>query len=274
MLSKLKTPIFVAVMGVSLSACANLYNTAKQASPPGDSYAAALFKNYMMLADSERREEDWTDANFFSGKALAAADNMPQGPQELADRMLADNFLAELSPARESLMAALNDGAAVRSPEAVAMAVAGFDCWMQEAEEGHQPDDIAACKKMFMDGMAGIASKPMMMSAGPWTVFFDFDKAMVKADQKGVVDEAGMSAAKMAGASVVVSGHTDTSGPAQYNLGLSARRAEAVVKILNSLGIDSSHINVSATGESDLAVPTADGVREPKNRRVEIRILK
>jgi len=274
MLSNLKTPVLVAVMGLSLSACANLYNTAQEATPPGDAYASALFKNYMMLADSERREEDWTDANFFSGKALSAADSLPQGPQELSERMLDESFLSELAPARAQLVSGLDHGGAVRHPEAAAMAVAGFDCWMQEAEEGHQADDIAACKKMFMDGMEGMKDKPMMMSVGPWTVYFDFDKAMVKADQESVVAEASQSAAKMPNAAVVVSGHTDTSGPAQYNLGLSAQRAQAVVDILNSLGIDSSRINVSATGEADLAVPTEDGVREPKNRRVEIRVLK
>ncbi len=270
MLSNLKTPILVAVLGLSLSACANLYNTAKEATPTGDSYSQALFKNYMMLADSERREEDWTDANFFSGKALAAADGMPAGPQELGERMLAENFLAELAPARDSLVAALNGGGAARNPEAAAMAVAGFDCWMQEAEEGHQPDDIAACKKMFMDGMDGMEPG---MAMGPWTVYFDFDKAMVKSDQQAALDEAAQAAASMSGAPVIVSGHTDTSGPADYNLGLSASRAQAVVDALSALGIDSSRVNVSATGEEDLAVPTADGVREPQNRRVEIRVV-
>lgn len=272
MLSNIKIPILVAVMGLSLSACANLYDTAKETTPSGDSYSQALFKNYMMLADSERREEDWADANYFAGKALAAADGTPQGPQELAERDLAEPFLAELAPARDDLMMKLDGGAAASYPEAAAMAVAGFDCWMQEAEEGHQPDDIAACKKMYMDGMAGMHDQPMM-SMGPWTIYFDFDKAMVKAGQRDAVEAAAESAASMSGSPLIVSGHTDTSGPAQYNLDLSARRAQAVVEILNSLGIDSSRINVSATGEEELAVPTADGVREPKNRRVEIRVL-
>jgi OmpA-OmpF porin, OOP family len=262
-------------MGLSLSACANLYDTAKKAAPSGDSYAQSLFKNYMMLADSERREEDWTDANFFSAKALATTSGLPLGPQELAERKLAPKFLEELTPARASLVSALDGGASVRHPEAAAQAVAGFDCWMQEAEEGHQADDIAACKKMFMAGMAGLADKPkMMMSMGPWTVYFDFDKAKVMGDGSDVVMKAAEAAAKVAGAPLVVSGHTDTSGSAKYNLGLSARRSQAVVDILSSLGIDSGRVNVSATGEADLAVPTKDGVREPKNRRVEIRILK
>ena len=129
MLKYLKTPVIVAVMGLGLSACANLYDTAKQSAPAGGSYEQALFKNYMMLADSERREEDWTDANFFSGKALAAASGTT-GPQELGERMLTEANLAELGPARDALTGALAGGAAADHPDAAAMAVAGFDCWM------------------------------------------------------------------------------------------------------------------------------------------------
>jgi len=272
MLSNLKTPVLVAVMGLSLSACAQLYDRAKQATPTGDNYSQALFKNYMTLADSERREEDWTDANFFSGKALAAADGAPLGPQALGERRLQASFLSELSPARADLVSELDGGAANHSPEAAAMAVAGFDCWMQEAEEGHQPDDIAACKQMYMDGMDGI-EQPVVMSSGPWTVYFAFDSAEIRSDERDAIEEAAEEAAKMSGTPLIVSGHTDTSGPEDYNLDLSARRAQAVVDVLGMLGIDSGRINVSATGEEELAVPTDDGVREPRNRRVEIRVL-
>jgi len=271
MLKYLKTPVIVAVMGLGLSACANLYDTAKQSAPAGDGYEQALFKNYMMLADSERREEDWTDANFFSGKALAAASGTT-GPQELSERMLSEAHLAELGPARDALAAALAGGAANDHPEAAAMAVAGFDCWMQEAEEDIQPDDIAACKKMYMDGMAGLKDMPMV-AAGPWTVYFAFDSAAIADSEDAILTDAAANAMQSSEAPIVVSGHTDTSGSEAYNLGLSAARAEAVVEALGQLGISASRINVSATGEADLAVPTADGVREAKNRRVEIRLL-
>lgn len=273
MLSNLKTPVIVAVVGLGLSACANLYDAAKSSAPAGDSYSQALFKNYMMLANSERKEEDWSDANFFGGKALAAADGNA-GPQELGERELTEAHLAELGPAREALVAALAGGAASSNPEAAAMAVAGFDCWMQEAEENHQPDDIAACKKMYEDGMAGLG-KPMMMSDnGPWIVYFGHDSAAVDADGQSTIDQAASAAAAMAGSPVVVTGHADTSGAADYNLGLSANRAEAVVEILGLLGIDASRVNVNASGEESPAVATGDGVREAGNRRVEIRLLK
>ena len=273
MLKYLKTSAIVAVMGLGLSACANIYDTAKQSAPAGGGYEQALFKNYMMLADSERREEDWSDANFFGGKALAAASGST-GPQELGERMLNEAHLAELGPARDALTSALAGGAAADHPDAAAMAVAGFDCWMQEAEENIQPDDIAACKKMYMDGMAGLNKMPMMVDGGPWTVYFAHDSAAIMDSDDATLTAAAAAAMQSSDAPIVVSGHTDTSGAAGYNLGLSASRAEAVVETLGQLGISASRINVSATGEEDLAVPTGDGVREAQNRRVEIRLLK
>lgn len=62
-------------------------------------------------------------------------------------------------------------------------------------------------------------------------------------------------------------GHTDTSGPAQYNIRLSVRRAVVVRDVLIDLGARREAVETRGVGESDLAVPTADGVREPKNRR-------
>ena len=67
-----------------------------------------------------------------------------------------------------------------------------------------------------------------------------------------------------------MAGHADRSGSAQYNQRLSQRRADVVAAELVRNGVNRSDIGVSAYGESRPLVPTADGVREPQNRRVEI----
>jgi outer membrane protein OmpA-like peptidoglycan-associated protein len=69
---------------------------------------------------------------------------------------------------------------------------------------------------------------------------------------------------------LVVTGHTDTVGSDAYNMRLSLRRAESVAAELEKQGIKSSEIDIIAKGKKDLLVPTADGVREPQNRRVTI----
>ncbi|MRW89608.1 OmpA family protein [Duganella sp. FT80W] len=71
---------------------------------------------------------------------------------------------------------------------------------------------------------------------------------------------------------VIVIGHTDTVARRAYNDELSLRRAETVKRMLVEVGIPADQISVQARGERELLVPTGDGVDEPRNRRVEIRV--
>jgi outer membrane protein OmpA-like peptidoglycan-associated protein len=71
---------------------------------------------------------------------------------------------------------------------------------------------------------------------------------------------------------IVVSGHTDAVAPIDYNRRLSARRAEAVADALVAGGVDRQSIQITSHGEGNPLVPTADGVPEPRNRRVEITV--
>ena len=68
-------------------------------------------------------------------------------------------------------------------------------------------------------------------------------------------------------------GHTDATGSKEFNLKLSLERARAVEKVLIGSGIDIDTLRLQSFGENDPLVPTADGVEEPKNRRVEVMVL-
>ncbi|MEZ5681108.1 MAG: OmpA family protein [Erythrobacter sp.] len=72
---------------------------------------------------------------------------------------------------------------------------------------------------------------------------------------------------------VDVYGHTDTVGSASSNQRLSEQRAQAVANYLISQGVSSSRIRWMGFGETQLKVATGDGVNEPLNRRVEIKII-
>ena len=68
-------------------------------------------------------------------------------------------------------------------------------------------------------------------------------------------------------------GHTDATGSKQFNFKLSLERARAVEKIIMESGIVVDTLRMQSFGEKDPLVPTADGVAEPKNRRVEVMVL-
>jgi OmpA-OmpF porin, OOP family len=101
-------------------------------------------------------------------------------------------------------------------------------------------------------------------------VFFDFDKSDISADARQTLQQAVAAAKSQGSTRIDLTGHTDTVGSAAYNMKLSVRRGEAVKKVLVELGIAADEITVVGKGKTDLLVKTPDGVREPKNRRVEI----
>ena len=101
-------------------------------------------------------------------------------------------------------------------------------------------------------------------------MFFDFDKSNLRADAEKIVAEAADYAKAHGKATITATGHTDTMGTAAYNMALSERRAKAVQKQLEHLGIPAGEIVVHWKGKSEPLVQTGDGVKEPQNRRVEI----
>jgi OmpA family len=103
-----------------------------------------------------------------------------------------------------------------------------------------------------------------------FVVFFDTDEATLTPEGARVVDQAAEAYREAGGARIAVTGHTDTTGPADHNLELSLRRAEVVTEELMRQGVPEADITTLGRGEEDLLVPTADGVSEPRNRRVEI----
>lgn len=105
-----------------------------------------------------------------------------------------------------------------------------------------------------------------------YRVFFDWNKADISAEGTRILSDAATTA-KSAQAQItriVATGHADRSGTERYNMALSLRRANAVKSVLIREGIPENQIVVLGKGERENAVPTADGVREPLNRRVEI----
>jgi outer membrane protein OmpA-like peptidoglycan-associated protein len=113
--------------------------------------------------------------------------------------------------------------------------------------------------------------EPAMVIAAPsFIVFFDFDKSDLTPAAQDTIAKAAAAYRAKGGAQIKATGHTDRAGTEAYNMALSLRRANAVKTQLVRDGVAASDISVVGLGESQPMVPTADGVREAQNRRVEI----
>jgi outer membrane protein OmpA-like peptidoglycan-associated protein len=115
-----------------------------------------------------------------------------------------------------------------------------------------------------------VTAPPVAPESRTYLVFFDWDRADLTARARQIVAEAAAASTRVRTTRIDVQGNADRTGTAAYNLGLSRRRAETVAAELVSHGVPRAIIQIEAFGDTKPLVPTAAGVREPQNRRVEI----
>jgi outer membrane protein OmpA-like peptidoglycan-associated protein len=165
----------------------------------------------------------------------------------------------------------------------------GFSQHFSGAEgEGHTlhmrlSDDVAKIGLVIKFG--GAAPLPPPVAAAPpppppapappppqrqFVVYFNFDKSDLTPEGAKVVSDAAAAYKQTGSAKIAVTGYTDLAGTQKYNLGLSKRRADTVHAELVRDGVPDGVIAAAWRGKENPAVPTPDGVREPRNRRVEI----
>jgi OmpA-OmpF porin, OOP family len=282
----------VLVAATTLAGCAGMeLDKAKMASPSGTAFQSNLYKEYVTVAASEQAEYDYKDADAFATRAMSAAGGMDVKPEAISARKLPKDKVGGLSTARQRLTAALSAGGRGNAPAAAARAQVMFDCWMQEQEENFQPTDIARCRAGFMTAMAKVEAaikpkpvakrmpkpmpKPMakpMVKSQKFVVYFPFDSSKITPDARKTILQAIDAAKGMGARQIRIAGHTDRSGADGYNAILSTKRAKAVAGALERGGMTQLMIEMSAFGESALAVKTKDNVRQLRNRRVEINI--
>ena len=300
-----------ACVGVAMAASAKAdlifdSSTGMGLTADGIAFMNGLYEGYTGLRNDRVGATDLIDAEHFNHKARRAARRSNVMPDAVMDRDLVEADVAELSAAWKRLHNAYDRGGRYLAPADSARAQVSYDCWI-EAAEGANPDrgfrtsaagrvdDVARCKADFEAAIAAVESvatlqltpfrRPAMAAAPapapapppeapkPFIVFFGFDSAEVTAAGSRVIDEAVATAERLGFVDYTITGHADRAGPEDYNLLLSLRRANAVRDALVSRGVKASGISVAGRGEAENAVPTADGVREPQNRRVEIILL-
>jgi OOP family OmpA-OmpF porin len=273
----------------------------------GTAFMNGLYEGYEALSLQRGEAVDLVDAEHFNHKARRAARRSSTMPDELMDRVLLPADMADFRAALARLRQAYDRGGRSIAPDLSATAQVSYDCWI-EAAEGANPDfgwashsswrqeDIDRCKAAFDEAMATLESmtyfrltefrKPPsgmpapapaapQVAAAPETfiVYFAWDSDNVDGAGGRVIDGAVAAADSLGIADFSITGHADRSGPDDYNLNLSLRRADSVKAALIARGVEEGGISVAGRGEAEPAIATADGVREPANRRVEIILL-
>ncbi len=287
--------IFASFLALAmLSGCAGFgvggdIDNMRGADATGDAFTRQLTGEYRQITLFEADEMyDWRDAGRFARKGLRAADGEVVPPEAIEDWDLPEAYVPIMTKARAELVGLLDASARTKHPELAGTAQGRFDCWIEQQEENHQPDHIAACRNGFQDAIdalnAAMAPKPMAkaapapapapaMTPETFVVHFAFDSTELTAASDTVLDNAMRTAKKMGAEDLAVTGHTDRVGPEEYNLNRSLRRASAVLDALVARGANPANISLAGRGEAEPVVPTADGVSEPANRRVEIILL-
>ena len=104
-------------------------------------------------------------------------------------------------------------------------------------------------------------------------VQFDFDSEKLQESAKPLLDNlaSAMKSDRLMGIRFNVEGHTDAKGTETYNMSLSNRRAQSVVKFLVNAGVEQDRLMGIGKGFSDLLYP--DKPQAPENRRVRISAL-
>jgi outer membrane protein OmpA-like peptidoglycan-associated protein len=134
---------------------------------------------------------------------------------------------------------------------AAVTAAAGFAS-LASAQDAGTPPSQAECK------------------VGPYIVFFDSAQSDITPAAATILDSAIAAYAGCNGAPISLTGHTDRTGNDRANMELSARRNDSVKAYLTGHGLVGGAIASRALGETMPRVPTADGIKEAQNRRVEI----
>ncbi len=102
---------------------------------------------------------------------------------------------------------------------------------------------------------------------------FDTDSAVIKPEFYPVLDNAAKVLQKFGDKKVIVEGHTDSTGSESYNLDLSIRRAESVMKYLVAKGISAERLIVKGYGEQQPIADNTTSEGRRKNRRMEFKVL-
>lgn len=298
---------FAALLAGCASGDYNATISAAKNAVPTHPFMASLKQEYLTLSAIEWAKPDYTDGLVYAQRAKMVGENQAVLPDDLSGRGLLIEIRQALTAERNKLLPLLQQ-TVDRLPNESARAQAMFDCWVEEAEENFQPEDILACRDQYFlaktvletrlseviaeEEAARLAAEeaarqPEPVPAEPvyetvetvqipeiGKVLFEHNSAKLTAEAEQLLAGFAPKIIEFVPTKLVVNGYTDTSGSAEYNLKLSQARADSVKVFLETQGVKADIFETQGFGETKLHVETADGVKEPANRVVEIVLMK
>jgi OOP family OmpA-OmpF porin len=251
------------------------YQAVRAMEPQGPAFNRGLRSGYLDYSDLLYDDYDMVDFGHFAFKAVDSAKGENVLPDRVESRAIGGGEVDELAAARARLMAALAQTGRKKAPLSAAEAQTSFDCWLEMTEDEDPPEQIETCKGAFEAAMAEVEqalTRDIVPASGEeaYLVFFAWDQATLTPVALTVLDQVEADYLVDRPVRIVIAGHADRSGPETYNQTLSEQRARNVAQALGQRGIPTATMRVEGYGETQPRVPTADGVREPQNRRVEI----
>lgn len=249
-------------------------------------FPQALTSDYASFATSLYREQrDYADADYFARKGSVAADGVAVPPENNSNWLIPlevpRQYRTQLAEGRQRLVAALDNGGRDRLPAIAARAQVSYDCWVERMEDDWREAADGPCHKQFLAALARLEGRPAQQqqpaqpAAVPapmreYRIYFEFDKSAILPEAQQILQQVAAQTKQDPNLHVELIGKADRAGSDAYNLKLSERRAEAVRRALVQAGVPADRITARWVGEREPPVPTPQGVREPRNRVVDI----
>ena len=306
--SKIVSVLFLIVILGSGCAYHNI-EKAKDSPDNKNKFAQALSEQYLEFALYEMNEmhDEW-DANHFALKSLSAKKGNKVLPEEISDWDIDSDHIEEAERKRIDILKTLHTDKAKEHPQLAARSQLGFDCWLEQLEEGWQDEHIKLCYDMMNNSLSKLKEKlsakadiknttkestnPDKIQENQVTpakvivnkennknisntkeikIYFEHNSYKLNKKAKNTLT---MFLDKIyeGYTRIILEGHTDRSGTEKYNLNLAELRAKKVKEFLLKKGMEEKTIITKIYGESKPLVHTRDGIKEPQNRRVKIEI--
>lgn len=261
--------------------------------PSALTFQRYLVAEYITAAGFEDNDAtDLSDARMMRERAVAAQQGNRVWPLLPEDVRLVRSSEADLTTNRNRLMRVLENPTTLqRYPHAAAKAQVAYDCWaLHQQAEPNASHNLYPCENSFHSLIEALdppaiqtAQAPVVMQDAVRYDVVTTESIMFGWDQDTLTPTAKMQLDRVRAAlhdeanpvkKLVLQGFADRSGGVAYNQALSERRVRVVANYLGVDPADTLHIDLTAFGETNLPIATADGVREAGNRLTTVAIVK